>query len=103
MELKKNNWDLTSEERGEMINKAISMMVEFNDPKKPYLLTVFKPSTETQPMVSKANSNVIEVPKDIISGVIDKFKTRGWYVSHNRRDGRYEVLSRRLAYEGDYK
>ena len=103
MELKKNNGDLTSEERGEMIKKAISMMVEFNDPKKPYLLTEFKPTTYTQPKMSKADPKVVEVPKDIIGGVIDKFKTHGWYVSDDRRSGNYQVLSRRLAYEGDYK
>lgn len=103
MELKRNNGDLTSEERGEMIKKAIDMMVEFNDPKKPYLLTEFKPTTDTQPKVSKADPKVIEVPKDIMSGVVDKFKTLGWYVSYDRRSGQYQVLSRRLAYEGDYK
>ena len=31
MQLKRNNGYLTAEERGEMIKKAISMMVEFND------------------------------------------------------------------------
>ncbi len=103
MELKKNNWDLTSEERGELIKKAIDMMVEFNDPKKPYLLTEFKSATSTHPMVSKANPNVIEVPKDVIRGVIDKFKTLGWYVVYDTRNGQYQVLSRKLAYEGDYK
>lgn len=79
------------------------MMVEFNDPKKTYLLTEFKSTTNTQPMVSKNDPNVIEVPKDIISGVIDKFKTRGWYVAYDNCEDKYQVLSRRLAYKGDYK
>lgn len=103
MVLKRNSGELTSEERGEMIKKAIDMMVEFNDPKKPYLLTEFVSTTYTQPKVSKANQNVIEVPKDIIGGVIDKFKTLGWHVAYDTRDGKYQVLSRRLAYEGSYK
>ncbi len=103
MELKRNNGDLTSEERGEMIKKAIDMMVEFNDPKKPYLLTEFKSTTNTRPMVSKADPNVIEVPKDIISGVIDKFKILGWYVVFDMDDDKYQVLSRRLAFRGQYK
>lgn len=103
MELKRNNGDLTPEEKGEMINRAISLMVEFNDPKKPYLLTEFKPTTDTQPKVSKANPNVVEVPKDIIFGVIDKFKTKAWYVVYDMHNDKYQVLSRKLAYCGDYK
>ena len=103
MELKRNNGELTSEERSEMTKKAIDMMVEINDPKKPYLLTVFKPSTFTQPKVSKADPNVIEVPRDIIGKVIDQFTMLGWHVVYDMHDDEYQVLSRRLAYRGEYK